>query len=125
MYTMPFGRYRGRPLSALPDGYLAWLDALDGLRPRLRAAVDAEVARRRDPFGSDKDPCDVSEAAADAPAHANPPHPRPLPASCVVIDFAAARARLRPAATAVSEARSITTASPSDPERSHNPCRSK
>lgn len=46
-YRMPFGRYRGQQIDALPDEYLAWLAALPDLRPRLRAAVDAEVTRRR------------------------------------------------------------------------------
>jgi hypothetical protein len=44
---MPFGRYRGLPLADLPADYLAWLDALPDLQPRLRAAVSREQARRR------------------------------------------------------------------------------
>lgn len=44
--NMPFGRYRGEPLSALPDDYLAWLAGLDDLRPPLRPALEAELARR-------------------------------------------------------------------------------
>lgn len=43
---MPFGRYRGLPLSALPDSYLWWLTTLPNLRPPLRGAVLAEVGRR-------------------------------------------------------------------------------
>ena len=46
-YRMPFGRYRGHQIDALPDDYLAWLATLPDLRPTLRAAVDAEVVRRR------------------------------------------------------------------------------
>lgn len=42
---MPFGRYRGTPLRDLPDGYLGWLASI-ALRPRLRAAVEAEIDRR-------------------------------------------------------------------------------
>lgn len=44
---MPFGRYRGLPLTELPDSYLAWLAALLTIRPPLRGAVFAEVARRQ------------------------------------------------------------------------------
>ena len=40
--AMPFGKYRGRPLSELPDDYLFWLLSLDNLRQPLRLAVEAE-----------------------------------------------------------------------------------
>jgi hypothetical protein len=46
MDTMPFGRYRGRPLRDLPDSYLDWLLSLADLREPLRARVEAEAARR-------------------------------------------------------------------------------
>ena len=46
--NMPFGKHRGCPLPALPGDYLAWLRTLD-LREPLSSAVDAEIARRRDP----------------------------------------------------------------------------
>jgi hypothetical protein len=46
-YRMPFGQHKGRTIEQLPDDYLDWLHGLGDLRPRLRAAVDAEIARRR------------------------------------------------------------------------------
>jgi hypothetical protein len=58
---MPFGRYKGRPLSALPADYLDWLATLPDLRPPLRAAVAAEQARR-----------DETDAR---PSHGGCPHP--------------------------------------------------
>lgn len=46
MTAMPFGRFRGTPLSELPPWYLEWLLSLDNLRDPLLSAVQAEVARR-------------------------------------------------------------------------------
>lgn len=43
---MPFGKFRGYALSALPDDYLDWLLDLDNLRPRLRCALEDEAERR-------------------------------------------------------------------------------
>jgi len=43
---MPFGKYRGQPLSALPDGYLAWLTALPDLREPLRSRIRDELRAR-------------------------------------------------------------------------------
>ncbi len=43
---MPFGRFRNRPVSALPDSYLRWLLTLDTLRPPLHEAVRAEAEFR-------------------------------------------------------------------------------
>ena len=42
---MPFGKYRGEEIEAIPTSYLRWLAGLD-LRPPLRDAVFAEVERR-------------------------------------------------------------------------------
>jgi Putative quorum-sensing-regulated virulence factor len=39
---MPFGKFRGVFLADLPDEYLHWLYALDGLREPLHSAVDRE-----------------------------------------------------------------------------------
>ena len=49
---MPFGKYRGQSLCALPDDYLDWLAGLPDLRPRLRDAVSAERARRQSSAGA-------------------------------------------------------------------------
>lgn len=43
---MPFGHYRDRELSEIPDNYLSWLNTIS-LRPALREAVEAELERRR------------------------------------------------------------------------------
>ncbi|MFB3901915.1 MAG: putative quorum-sensing-regulated virulence factor [Acidobacteriota bacterium] len=42
---MPFGRYKGRPLSKLPEPYFRWLLTID-LRPPLVDAVWKEAERR-------------------------------------------------------------------------------
>lgn len=39
---MPFGRYKGKALSALPDDYIIWLDGLDNLRDPLRTIIAKE-----------------------------------------------------------------------------------
>src|SRR5215471_18361148 len=44
---MPFGKYRGIPITDLPDHYLEWLNSLDDLRGRLRRAVNAEWQYRQ------------------------------------------------------------------------------
>lgn len=38
--VMPFGKYKGRPLSAVPPDYLTWLLGKPDLGPGLRAAVE-------------------------------------------------------------------------------------
>jgi hypothetical protein len=42
---MPFGCYRGRALSALPDPYLVWVTSRE-LSPELRTAIEREILRR-------------------------------------------------------------------------------
>ena len=44
---MPFGRFRGTPITDLPSWYLRWLDNLPDLRDPLASAVRVEVERRR------------------------------------------------------------------------------
>lgn len=92
MTTMPFGRYRGEPLSRVPTHYLRWLTNLTDLKPRLRRTVENELAEREEPVYS-------VAAASLAPLH----RPELAPVShvaeaahrrgAIVIDFAAARAR--------------------------------
>ena len=41
---MPFGKYKGRPLSSVPDDYLLWvLDNVESLSPTLRRAIEARL----------------------------------------------------------------------------------
>jgi uncharacterized protein (DUF3820 family) len=44
--NMPFGRYKGRPIVQLPDGYVRWLAGLSDLREPLLSAVRDEIQRR-------------------------------------------------------------------------------
>jgi hypothetical protein len=46
---IPFGRYRGQPVSSLPTSYIAWLVRKNFLYGDLRAAVWKEAGRRSDP----------------------------------------------------------------------------
>lgn len=48
MTTMPFGKYRGEPIAAVPTTYLAWLWDETDLRPPLLDAVREELAERLD-----------------------------------------------------------------------------
>jgi len=43
---MPFGKYKGQDLNALPDEYLLWLIANIPLRDPLRSAIAAEINNR-------------------------------------------------------------------------------
>ena len=43
---MPFGKYRGHPLSALPEDYIDWVLSLDDIREPLRSRLAAESFRR-------------------------------------------------------------------------------
>jgi hypothetical protein len=44
---MPFGKYRGRPLSGVPFDYLVWvLENVSSLNPWLRRGITAELDRR-------------------------------------------------------------------------------
>src|SRR5262245_54334689 len=44
--TLPFGKYKGAPLSAVPSGYLLWLLREVKLSSGLRSAVGAALAKR-------------------------------------------------------------------------------
>jgi Putative quorum-sensing-regulated virulence factor len=43
---MPFGKFKGLPVSELPDDYLDWLSEIE-LREPLRTAVEQEIEARR------------------------------------------------------------------------------
>ena len=43
---MPFGRFKGSPLSDLPSDYLLWLSMLPDVRQPLLGGLLAEMARR-------------------------------------------------------------------------------
>lgn len=42
-FVMPFGRHKGKPLSAIPAGYLLWALELPNLRADTRAAIAAHI----------------------------------------------------------------------------------
>ena len=48
--TMPWGKYRGEALDAIPQGYLRWLLNADAAEPWLRQAVRQELRRRGERF---------------------------------------------------------------------------
>ena len=56
MTRMPFGKYKGLPLSAVPDDYLAWLIDECDLREPLKSAVEAEVEARMAADEADDEP---------------------------------------------------------------------
>jgi len=62
--TMPFGKFKGQLVAALPDEYLDWLITIE-LRPPLLGAVRDEYHRR---FGKGLEPRSIRFAvpAADA-----------------------------------------------------------
>jgi hypothetical protein len=72
MYTtMPFGKHKGRPISTLPDSYLAWLTSLPDLREPLRSEVEREIEWRTGARESSSSPssyaspCPSPELASD------------------------------------------------------------
>lgn len=47
-FVMPFGKHKGTLLSEIDSGYLHWLtDKIEEWHPPLRAAIEAERARRK------------------------------------------------------------------------------
>ena len=65
---MPFGKYRGQPLSVLPDDYLAWLRTIELRQPLVSAVLD-EVERRQGPQSGPRPPnrrgCPAPEVALE------------------------------------------------------------
>jgi putative quorum-sensing-regulated virulence factor len=65
---IPFGRYRGRPITEVDNGYLHWLhEKLDEWQPSLREAIIAERARRKDLPSSDPAPAQASLVTPQPP----------------------------------------------------------
>ncbi len=46
MKAMPFGQYKNKLLTELPDDYVLWLLTLDDLRDPLLSAIGLEADRR-------------------------------------------------------------------------------
>ena len=44
--TMPFGKYRGQPISEIPADYLQWLEPQKFVFPQLREVIKKELAER-------------------------------------------------------------------------------
>jgi hypothetical protein len=67
--VMPFGRHRGKCLTALPDGYLKWLLQHCDLEPWLLSEVRSEAARRGQKFAvADELLADLEERITQAVA---------------------------------------------------------
>ncbi len=69
LMLMPFGKYRGQPLSELPGPYFEWLLTID-LRPPLSDAVWEELERRKQtgltcPDSSAAIPADLAPALTE------------------------------------------------------------
>jgi hypothetical protein len=47
VFTLPFGKFKGSPITDASLGYLEWLLTLENLRDATRRAVEAEIARRK------------------------------------------------------------------------------
>ena len=45
-YKMPFGKFKGQELTALPEWYMEWIRLNMELRDPLLSAIEAECARR-------------------------------------------------------------------------------
>ncbi len=73
---MPFGKHRGKRLTAIPSEYLLWLrDENDNLDAELRKAVEYELSRRDDvpkPGKAEEPPAAAPPGSAEAvPASRN------------------------------------------------------
>jgi len=67
---IPFGKYRGRPITEIDDGYLHWLhEKLDEWQPALREAIVAERSRRRGVPSSDPEPAQTALVPLPSPRH--------------------------------------------------------
>jgi hypothetical protein len=82
--TLPFGRHKDRPLTAVPAEYLAWLLREIWLSTGLRTAVAGELARRGLP---------VQPPAPPRPLRTCPHHPGERPV-CLWMEDTLGRRRL-------------------------------
>lgn len=67
MMLMPFGKFKGTELEALPANYVVWLSQLEDLRDPLRRAVVEELGRRVLHQPSVREPAVSAAAAVAAP----------------------------------------------------------
>jgi hypothetical protein len=66
--AMPFGKYRGEPLSEIPADYLRWvLREVDALEPWLGEGIRAELQRREQRGRASSPPPRRQQAADQAP----------------------------------------------------------
>jgi len=84
MHTMPFGKYKGRPLATLPDGYLVWLTGLSDLREPLASEIAREIERR------------AYERSASSPSYPSPCPSPELAGELITAGFKTLAKRLHP-----------------------------
>jgi hypothetical protein len=92
---MPFGRYKGTDLQALPEEYVRWLNALPALREPLRSAVQTELDHRTwaDRF---RRRWEAQGAQAQGPISGRPPVDRPTAQAIIDTGYRSLAAKAHP-----------------------------